>query len=75
MSNNQTAPVNCHNHALIVVTRNSQCLVAMRPIFNGIGLDWKAEYSRIQRDKVLSSIVIIMTTASPQISKWLAIRH
>lgn len=61
MSNNQIASVDFHNHTLIVATRNEQRLVAMRSVCEGIGLDWKAQHSRIQRDEVLSSTVVMMT--------------
>lgn len=61
MSNNQIASVDFHNHTLIVATRNERRLVAMRSVCEGIGLDWKAQHSRIQRDEVLSSTVVMMT--------------
>lgn len=49
---------------LTVITTDSQLLVAMRPICEGIGLDWKSQYERIKRDEVLSTSVVVMTTVA-----------
>ena len=62
MSNNQIASVNFHGHALTVITSASQQLVAMKPVAEGIGLDWKSQHSRIQRHPVLQSVMVMMTT-------------
>lgn len=51
--------------ALTVITTETQQLVAMRPICEGIGLDWKAQLDRIKRDEVLSTSVVMMTTQLP----------
>lgn len=58
----QIASVSFHSHALTVITHNTQQLVAMRPIVEAIGLDWKSQYNRIQRHPVLSTSVVMMTT-------------
>ncbi len=50
--------------ALTVITTETQQLVAMRPICEGIGLDWKAQLDRIKRDEVLSSTVVVMPTVA-----------
>lgn len=50
---------------LTVITTATQRLVAMRPICEGIGLDWKAQLDRIKRDEVLSASVVMMTTQLP----------
>lgn len=51
--------------ALTLITTDTQQLVAMRPICEGIGLDWKAQLDRIKRDEVLSTSVVMMTTQLP----------
>lgn len=51
--------------ALTLITTDTQRLVAMRPICEGIGLDWKAQLDRIKRDEVLSTSVVMMTTQLP----------
>ena len=61
----QIASVNFHGHPLTIVTCNDQQLVAMKPICEGIGLDWKSQYTRIMRDEVLLSCVVIMTMQLP----------
>lgn len=58
----QIDSVNFHGHALTVITHAAQQLVAMKPIVESIGLDWKSQYNRIQRHPVLSTSVVMMTT-------------
>lgn len=60
----QLASVPFHEHNLLTINDGSQVYVAMRPICESIGLDWKAQYNRINRDPVLSEGVVIMTTPS-----------
>lgn len=43
---------------------DQQPLVAMKPICENIGLDWRAQYNRLQRDEVLNSVVVMMTTTA-----------
>ncbi|HAF94049.1 MAG TPA: hypothetical protein DCG67_20105 [Pseudomonas sp.] len=50
--------------ALTVITTETQQLVAMRPICEGIGLNWKSQLDRIKRDEVLSQGVVMMATPS-----------
>lgn len=61
---NQIASVDFRGHTLTVITNNKQRLVAMKPIVESIGLDWKSQYSRIQRHPVLKSTTVIMTTVA-----------
>lgn len=58
-------PVQFHGASLFVTTINGAPHVAMRPIVEAIGLDWKAQYSRIQRHAVLKTCVVITTTQMP----------
>lgn len=59
------ASVDFHGHSLTVVTTASgEHLVAMKPICEAIGLDWKSQYSRIQRNQVLKEGMVVMTTPS-----------
>lgn len=65
MSKHQTATVDFHGQPLVVITDDAQHLVAMKPVCEGIGLDWKAQYNRLKRDEVLNSVVVMMAiTAS-----------
>ena len=56
------AAVDFHGHALTVITGPAgEHLVAMKPICEAVGLDWKSQYARIKRDEVLSTCMVIMT--------------
>lgn len=62
---NQISQIKFYDHQLIVITQGKQKLVAMKPICEGIGLAWGAQYNRIQRDEVLSSCVFVMNIQLP----------
>ncbi|MER2526367.1 MAG: phage antirepressor N-terminal domain-containing protein [Candidatus Competibacter denitrificans] len=64
MSNNALISVPFHGQNLITIQHNGEPHVAMRPIVEGIGLNWKAQYDRIQRDDVLKTTVVMMTTVA-----------
>lgn len=51
-----------HRDEIPVTTVEGIHYVAMRPICTNIGLDWKSQYNRLNRDPVLSRRVVIMTT-------------
>jgi len=63
-NNAQLGTVEFLGKALTVINTGSQLLVAMKPICEGIGLDWKSQYERIKRDEVLSKGMVVMTTPS-----------
>ncbi|AFI45776.1 hypothetical protein C2800_04965 [Pasteurella multocida] len=56
----QLSTVQFHNQTLITFEQDNVQYVAMRPICENIGLDWAAQYSRINRDDVLSSIILMI---------------
>ncbi|TBV91293.1 hypothetical protein E0E53_21350 [Azotobacter chroococcum] len=65
-TNLQLGTVDFHGQTLAVITGPAgERLVAMKPICEAIGLDWKSQYSRIQRNQVLKEGMVIMTTPSP----------
>lgn len=64
-NNAQLGTVEFLGKPLTVIVTDSQLLVAMRPICEGIGLDWKSQYERIKRDEVLSTSMVVMTTQMP----------
>lgn len=64
-NNVQLGTVEFLGKPLTVITTDSQLLVAMRPICEGVGLDWKSQYERIKRDEVLSTSMVVMTTQMP----------
>lgn len=42
-------PVQFHGQTLVTTQHNGEPHIAMRPIVEAIGLNWKAQYDRIQR--------------------------
>lgn len=57
----QLSTIQFHNQSLVTFEQDGIYYVAMRPICENIGLDWAAQYSRIKRDEVLNSTVVIIT--------------
>jgi len=49
--------VNFAGTALMGLLDGDTAWVAMRPIVEGMGLDWKAQYDKIKEDEVLASVV------------------
>lgn len=64
MTANSIATVQFHGHPLTTAQHNGEPHVAMRPIVEAVGLNWKAQYDRIQRDDVLRASVVMMTTVA-----------
>ena len=65
MSNQiSTQTISFNNQSLITVEQNSNHYVAMKPICENIGIDWRAQRQRIVRDEVLCSTVVIITTVA-----------
>lgn len=63
--NSQLGTVSFQGHDLTVIsTPAGERLVAMKPISEAIGLDWKSQYARIQRHPVLKSTMVITTTVA-----------
>lgn len=61
---NQVQNISFHSQTVPVFTQNNQHYVAMKPICENIGLDWKAQYDRIKRHAVLSEGMVMITTPS-----------
>ncbi|WP_278650990.1 phage antirepressor N-terminal domain-containing protein, partial [Rodentibacter pneumotropicus] len=57
----QLSTIQFHSQSLVTFEQDGIYYVAMRPICENIGLDWAAQYSRIKRDEVLNSTVVIIT--------------
>lgn len=56
-------PVDFHGQALTVVSRDDQPYVAMRPVVDGMGLDWASQYRKFMDDGARWGVVM-MTTPS-----------
>lgn len=60
MNTIETALVPFHGHALLTIKDGETVRVAMKPICDAIGLDWSAQFRRIERHPVLGSTVAMM---------------
>ena len=61
----KTELIQFHGHDVVTVARDDgKIFVAIRPICDAIGLEWSAQFRRIQRDEVLSSVVAMMATTA-----------
>lgn len=64
MTTSSIVTVEFHGQSLVTTQHNGEPHIAMRPIVEAIGLNWKAQYDRIQRDDVLKASVVMMTTVA-----------
>lgn len=58
----QLVSVDFHGQSVLAILRDGKPYVAMRPIVENIGLDWKSQYARINRHAILKTSVVMMTT-------------
>ncbi|WP_438454919.1 phage antirepressor N-terminal domain-containing protein [Vreelandella venusta] len=60
------SPISINFHGSIIPTFNVAGIVrvAVKPICDAIGLNWRSQYNRMQRHPVLSSTVVMMTTVA-----------
>lgn len=56
---NEVVKVPFYGNEIVVVNKKNQKYVAMKPLVEGIGLDWKKQQELIKRDPVLSSVATI----------------
>ena len=62
MSNQiSTQTISFNHQSLVTFEQNGTHYTAMKPICENIGLDWKSQYSRMKRDDVLNSTMVIIT--------------
>ncbi|AIA76220.1 hypothetical protein FF32_15660 [Halomonas campaniensis] len=61
------SPISINFHGSIIPTFNVAGIVrvAVKPICDAIGLNWRSQYNRMQRHPVLSTCVVMMTTQLP----------
>ncbi|WP_292229304.1 phage antirepressor N-terminal domain-containing protein [Brevundimonas sp.] len=60
----ELATIDFHGDTLFAFEREGEPFVAMRPIVEALGLDWSAQYRRIDRDPILKEAVAMMATPS-----------
>ena len=56
-----TQTISFNHQSLVTFKQNGTYYTAMKPICENIGLDWKSQYSRMKRDDVLNSTMVIIT--------------
>ena len=56
--------INFNNQQLLTVEKDGIRYVAVKPICENLGLDWSSQKKRIERDDVLNSTMVIMTTVA-----------
>ena len=56
-----TQTISFNHQSLVTFEQNGTHYTAMKPICENIGLDWKSQYSRMKRDDVLNSTMVIIT--------------
>ena len=61
MTQHQLVTVDFHGQSILAIVHDGKPHVALRPIVENIGLDWAAQYTRINRHQVLKSTVVVMT--------------
>ena len=59
-----TQTISFNHQSLVTFKQNGTHYTAMKPICENIGLDWKSQYSRMKRDDVLNSTMVIITTVA-----------
>ena len=54
--------INFNNQQLLTVEKDGVKYVAVKPICENLGIDWSSQKKRIERDDVLNSVMVVMTT-------------
>ena len=54
-----------HEHPILIANLDKTYFVAMKPICESMGLDWRGQRQRIIRDPILSTSVVVITTQLP----------
>jgi len=62
--NTQLTSVPFHGQSLLTTLVNDVPYVAMKPICENIGLDWKSQHRKITTHPVLKSTMVMMTTVA-----------
>ena len=60
------ATINFHGHELSLIEHNNEPFTPMRPIIDGMGLDWATQYRKLMANKERWAVVIMTTTVAGQ---------
>lgn len=61
MNEIQKGTVTFNNRQLTTLKQGDQVFVAMKPVVEGMGLNWDSQRKRIRRDPILSPVAVMMT--------------
>lgn len=61
----KTELITFNDHELLTVEIDGHPHVAMRPICEALGVDWKSQFNRLKRDPVLSTCMVVTTMQIP----------
>ncbi|RDD60495.1 phage antirepressor N-terminal domain-containing protein [Ferruginivarius sediminum] len=61
----EVAQVEFHGDRVWAVREGGEVLVAIKPICESLGLDWKSQYRRLSQDVILNEGMVVMTIPSP----------
>ena len=61
----QTALVAFHDHDILTINDGDTIRVAMKPICESIGIDWTAQFRRIQRHPVMATCIAMTAIQMP----------
>lgn len=57
-----THEINFEDNPVTVVEKNGRYFPALKPVFEGMGVDWKGQYQKLKDDVVISSVMEIRPT-------------
>lgn len=60
MTQNQLVTVDFHDQSIVAILHDGKLHVALKPLVENIGLQWEAQYKRLQRNLVLKSTMSVM---------------
>lgn len=61
-----TITIEFHGDRLLGIENERGAFVPLKPLVQGMGLDWSAQLQRLKRDPILSEGVVMITTPSDQ---------
>lgn len=59
---NKLNMIEFYGSQLICIHSGREPMIAIKPICEGVGIDWSSQYQKIKNDPILSSVMVIITT-------------
>lgn len=67
---NEITRIPFHENEIVVIEKDGKKFVAMTPIVKAIGLDWPSQKRNIDKDPVLCSVKVVMTSTGADGKKY-----